>query len=119
MLDWAWGGGGGGGVCDMSCSEVAISLMLAFLTPTIMFYWCLCRKTDMYSSLVRKLGRSLALRVKVQAKAFQLMTVLQSHGDKRIGYAPAMENDPTLRHPDINLQPQYDVLQEDLRSEVS
>lgn len=42
----------------------------------------------------------------------------QSHGDKQIGFAPSTEGDTTLRHPDINLQPQYDVLQEDLRSEV-
>lgn len=39
-------------------------------------------------------------------------------GSSRAGDSPALKGNPILRHPDINLQPQYDRLQNDLMSEV-
>lgn len=36
----------------------------------------------------------------------------------RSGDSPSLTGNPTLRHPDVNLQQQYDRLQNDLKSEV-
>lgn len=46
--------------------------------------------------------------------------LVQGNADgKKVGYAPSLQDDQVLRHPDINLQPDEEGLQEDLRSEVS